>query len=98
MHLGVLETIIQGNTVIPSGFVLTFDSWNTHRDCRRDGEGNLNQTRVLNAYFSAKQNLESENSIPVEFHYELDLNTDAPKTESELYEFIQTKETVEIVE
>lgn len=98
MHLEVLETIIQGTTIIPSGFVLTFDSWNTHRDCRRDSEGNIVQTRVLNAYLLAGQNLASEGLIPIEFHYDLDINTEAPKTEQEFYEFIQSKETVEIVE
>lgn len=98
MHLEVLETIIQGNTIVPSGFVLTFSSWNTHRDCRRDEQGNIVQTRVLNAYLLAGQNLESEVLIPIEFHYDLELETDSPKTEQEFYEFIQIKETVEIVE
>lgn len=98
MHLEVLETIVKESVIIPTGFILTWDNWNTHRDCRRDSEGNIVQTRVLNAYLLASQTLESENKIPIEFHYDLELDTDSPKNEIEFYQFIQSKETVEIVE
>lgn len=98
MHLQVLETIKQGPVIIPAAFILKFESWNTHRDCRRDSEGNIIQTRFLNAYLLASESLNDEFTIPIEFHYDLDLETDSPKTEQELYEFIQSKEAVEIVE